>query len=146
MSWMRKNYDPARHILFTPMNVEKYKGNVPLVMRSRYEHQFALWCDNTDKVKWWSSENIRVPYFHPVKGKIVGYWPDFIINIDNKIVLIELKPQRETIAPKMSRRKSLLREQTIFKINMAKWKAAKAFCDKYGWEFKIIVNESLKGK
>jgi hypothetical protein len=143
---MRKNYDPSRHILFTPTNIDKYKGHVPLVMRSRYEHQFAIWCDTTDKVKYWSNENIRVPYFHPIKRKQVGYWPDFLININNKIIMIELKPLRETIRPKVTGRKSLLNEQVKFVINSAKWHAAKAFCDKYGWEFKVITNESLKNK
>lgn len=144
MSWMRKNYNPKIHTLYVPVNIDKYKGGgVPLVMRSKYELHFSKWCDATDAVIWWSNENIKVPYFHPIKRKVVGYWPDFIICINNKIIMIELKPEREVNAPRLTNRKSLLNEQGTFMVNMAKWRSAKKYCDERNWEFKIITNESL---
>jgi len=146
MSWMRSQFNPKLHTLFLPENIEKYRGNVPIVMRSKYERKFAIWCDKTSKVSWWSSENMAIPYYNPIKKRKANYWPDFIININDKVYIIELKPGKETKPPVYSKRKSLLREQLKYKINIAKWNSCKEYCNKYGYTFMVITNENLQGK
>jgi len=143
MSWLRKQFNPKMHALFTPSNIEKYRGNVPIVLRSKYEGKFANWCDNNRDIIWWSSENIAIPYRHPIKKKIVNYWPDFIICIKDKTYIIELKPESQTKPPKHSNRKSLLNEQAIYLVNKAKWQAAINYCEKFGYSFMVVKNESL---
>jgi len=146
MSWLRRQYNPKLHTLFIPKNIDKYRGNVPLVARSKYELAFCNWCDHTKNVVWWSSENLKIPYFHPIKKKQVGYWPDFILKIQDNIYVVELKPEIQTKPPVYSKRKSLLNEQAIYMTNVAKWNACKTYCEKLGYTFMVIKNESLMAK
>jgi len=147
MSWLRSQYNPKLHTLFIPKNIEKYRGNVPIVMRSKYERMFAEWCDNNPNITSWSSENLSISYYHPIKRKIVNYWPDFIIMVNNKTFIIELKPERQTKAPKYSKRKSLLDEQATYLVNKSKWKSAKEYCERMGYNFMVVTNESImRGK
>jgi hypothetical protein len=153
MGWMRSQYNPKRHKLYVPTNIEKYRGNVPIVMRSGLELKFAQWCDKTSSVLEWSNENLAIPYLHPVKKdklgnrKRVNYYPDFQIVVattnGNKVIVVEIKHEKDTVAPKVSNRKSLLNEQVAYTINLAKWQACYNFCTKYGWDFKIITNKTL---
>jgi len=145
-SWMRSQYNPKIHTLYTPINIEKYRGNVPLVMRSRAEFKFAEWCDRNPNIVWWSSENIKIPYYHPIKKKLVNYWPDFVICVHSKVYIIELKPEKQTVAPKYSKRKSLIQEQATYLVNRSKWRAAKEHCTKLGYSFMVVTNESIYKK
>jgi hypothetical protein len=139
----KANFNPRRHTLFIPKNIEKYCGRMPIILRSKYERSFAEWCDRNDKITQWECEGLPIPYYHPIKRKIVNYWPDFIIHINNKVIIIELKPEIQTKSPKHSKRKSLLNEQATYLVNKAKWDAAKSYCDKFGFGFMVIKNESL---
>lgn len=147
---MRSQFNPKLHTLYTPENIEKYKGNVPIVMRSRMERKFAEWCDRHPRILMWSSETVTVPYYNPVKKRKATYYPDFIVklrtNDGDKIYVIELKPESQTVKPKYSKRKSLLNEQMVYLINQAKWQACESFCSKYGYKFMVITNESLNKK
>jgi hypothetical protein len=144
MSWMRSQFNPKMHTLFVPENIEKYMGNVPIVMRSRMEGKFARWCDNSPSVSKWSSETLAVPYYNPVKKRKANYYPDFIVKFsNNKIYIIELKPEKECYKPVYSKRKNLLLEQSKFIVNRCKWNACKAYCDKFGYHFMVVTNESL---
>lgn len=112
-------------------------------MRSKYERQFAIWCDRNDDIVWWSSENIVIKYYHPIKKRVASYYPDFCICVNNKIIVIELKPKRECSTPKYSKRKSYLNEQAIYLVNKMKWEACKKYCERNNWQFIVITNESI---
>ena len=59
--------------------------------------------------------------------------------------MIEVKPKKQTRPPKTPKRqtKSYIYETTEYAKNMAKWKAAKEFCDDRRIEFKIITEDEL---
>jgi hypothetical protein len=136
---------------FVPRFPEKYKGRYPIVYRSEWERMYCQWCDSNQKVVSWSSESIYIPYYDPVKQKTRRYYPDFTIKYKtsrNKFVkfLIEVKPYKETIAPKSTKRKSektRMYEQTTYLTNKAKWKAAEDYCKKFGYVWKILTEKEL---
>ena len=56
---------------------EKYVGqNVPYY-RSSWELAFMKMCDSHPYITQWASENIKIPYRHPVTGKHTVYVPDY---------------------------------------------------------------------
>ena len=59
---------------------------------------------------------------------------------------MEVKPKRQTLEPKESkskRKKTYINEVLTYNKNLAKWKAAKEWCDDRMIEFKIITEEEL---
>jgi hypothetical protein len=139
-----------RHGIFNPSKPEKYKGNRRPVYRSAWELRLMRWFDESDKVLEWSSEPFPIAYFNPVKNKITRYYPDFLVKyVDHsgniKIELIEVKPYRQTIAPKPSQGKKqsvLLVEIKQYAINCAKWKSAQQFCQERQIVFKILTEKN----
>jgi hypothetical protein len=135
---------------YRPIYEEKYLGDINnIICRSNWERQFIkknLDIDNP-KIISWSSEELPIPYVSPLDNKIHRYYVDFIVRIlqndgNIKTFLIEIKPYKECIPPKsrLKNTKKYLTEMIRYSINIQKWKAARALCDKNGWEF-IIVNE-----
>ena len=60
--------------------------------------------------------------------------------------MLEVKPYKQTIAPKVTpgkRQKTILTEAQNWAVNKAKWAAAKNYCDSRGWEFKILTEKEL---
>jgi hypothetical protein len=105
-----------------------------------------LYCDRTEDVVNWASEEISIPYISPIDKKLHRYYPDFIVKTaKGRKLIIEIKPYRQTAQPKAPKRKTkaYLREQLEYIKNNAKWKAAKAFCEDKGFEFKIITEKEL---
>ena len=137
---------------FTPKNIRKYKGDYRnIIYRSSWELKFMKYCDTTPSVLEWVSEEIVVPYRSPLDNKIHRYFVDFYAKIqeaDGTITtyLIEIKPSKQTVAPKKPQRqtKSYIYEVTEYLKNQAKWKAAKEFCDDRMWKFKILTESELK--
>jgi hypothetical protein len=85
-----------------------------------------------------------------VKQKVRNYFPDFIIKVreqsgDIKKYIVEIKPKKETVAPKPRSRttKSYLHEVYTYATNQAKWKAAQEFCEDNMIGFKIITEQEL---
>ena len=98
----------------------------------------------------WGSEEIALPYRSPLDNKVHRYFPDFYIKVresNNKIkkYIIEVKPEKQTIEPKVKKRKTkgYIYEVREYVKNQAKWKAAKEFCKDRLWEFKIITEKEL---
>lgn len=99
----------------------------------------------------WQSEEVIVPYFCPTDNRNHRYFPDFVVQKRNKdgsvsIIMIEIKPERETMAPKPGKNKTkkrLLQEALTFAKNTAKWKAAERYCDERGWQFKVLTEKHL---
>ena len=136
---------------FRPLHPEKYIGNPQnIVYRSSWELRFMKWCDESTNVIQYGSEEFFIPYRSPVDNKTHRYFPDFLIKIQEqsgevKTYLIEIKPQRQTVQPKVPKRKTKnwLYEMKTYSVNQAKWAAAEEWCRSRGIEFKLITEKEL---
>lgn len=132
---------------FTPKRKTKYIGDVGAIYyRSSLELQLFIWCDKTDSIKHWSSEEIVIPYRCPVDGKIHRYFVDALIEFESgKKILIEIKPERYTLPPKQGKNKrKFLLETMEYARNRAKWEAADNFAKHNKIEFKVWTEKTLK--
>lgn len=90
-----------------------------------------LYCDRSDQIVEWSSEEIHVPYFFVEDEKWHNYYPDFIVETnDGRTIMVEIKPE----------------SQWKWEKNLAKWSYAAAYCDKNGMEFKVLGKRDLYGR
>jgi hypothetical protein len=136
---------------YTPKNPKKYKGDYHnIIYRSLWERKFMVYCDNSDNILEWGSEEVIIPYLSPWDGKIHRYFPDFYIKVKQasgniKKFIIEVKPKKQTRPPKPVTRKTKkwLNEIKTYSINDAKWKHAKEWCKDNDMEFKILTEEEL---
>jgi len=145
----------ARHYRqgkFTPKHPEKYVGNVKnIVFRSSWELRCALYFDQHPSILQWSSEEVIVDYISPVDNRAHRYFVDFIIKYKDtkgniRTSLIEVKPFCQTIQPELKSKRQMKRyitELTTWGINNSKWKSAKEFADKHGWEFRILTEKEI---
>jgi len=140
---------------FTPQNPEKYKGDARnIIYRSSWEVDFMRWCDRNENILEWGSEEFFINYLDPTSNKVRRYYPDFIIKVQEsdgsiKKYIIEVKPERQTKPPTQSpnkQRKTYITEALTYEKNLAKWRAAKEFCDDRGIIFKIITESHLGRK
>ena len=136
---------------YTPKNPKKYKGDYHnIIYRSSWERKFMVYCDNSDNILEWGSEEIIIPYLSPWDGKLHRYFPDFYIKVKQakgniKKFIIEVKPKKQTKPPKPVSRKTKrwLNEVKTYSINEAKWKHAKKWCENNNMEFKILTEDEL---
>ena len=136
---------------FTPKNPKKYTGNPHnVIYRSLWERKFMVYCDTSDAVVEWGSEEIIIPYLSPWDGRIHRYFPDFYIKVrqaDNSVrkMIIEVKPKKQCEPPKEPKRKTrkYMGEVKTWGVNSAKWKSATEWCDRNGMEFKILNEDHL---
>lgn len=140
---------------FIPKNPEKYKGDPSkIVFRSSWELTLMLKFDSNPGVIFWASEETVIQYFNPVLKRPARYFPDFVVKKQNpdgvvSTLLIEVKPKKETIPPikpetKDKRKlRSYVRALAIYKINQAKWAAAREWCDKYKWAFVVMTEDEI---
>ena len=144
-SFFRKGY-------YTPRNPDKYIGDLRkkrIVYRSSWELDFCHFLDRNTRVLRWGSEEIAIPYVKPTDKRVHHYYPDFwmeYVTADGEVIqeLIEIKPssQVQRPSPVGKKPKQQLYEQLTYAINIAKWEAAKQFCDKYGMKFRIITENT----
>lgn len=133
---------------FTPKHPEKYVGDVTKIRyMSSYELEMHEFLDNNVNVLRWSSEEISISYIKPTDGKLHKYYPDYWVEYRTRtgdIVqeIIEVKPKQQTRTPRSNSKHSLY-EQLTFAVNVAKWKAAQAFCDAHGIKFRVITERSI---
>ena len=81
-------------------NKTKYKGDFNnVIYRSLWERSVFGWCDNNPSVKYWSSEEVIIPYYYEVDKKYHRYYVDVKIIYEDKTLLVEIKPEKETIPP-----------------------------------------------
>jgi len=127
------------------MNRDKYNGDPDkVVYRSMWEKYVFIWCDTNPKVKKWSSEEIVIPYYYDVDKKYHRYFPDIFIQTEEKSILIEIKPDKETKLPTGTRRtKKYINEGLTYIKNMNKWEAANEYCKDRNWEFQIWTEDTL---
>ena len=136
---------------YRPSNPKKYRGNASnIIYRSLWERKFMVYCDNNNKILEWGSEEIVLPYRSPIDNKVHRYFPDFYIKVKEsnckiKRYIIEIKPKKQTVEPKMKKRKTkgYIYEVYEYARNQAKWKAAEEFCKDRMWEFKVLTEEEL---
>src|SRR5690554_585542 len=134
-------------------NREKYLGDPDKVeYRSSWELKCMKQFDYSSKILAWSSEEVIIPYLSPKDGKYHRYFMDFLIITEDKsspngkkITLIEVKPKAQTVPPKSQGKKKsrYLQEAVTWEVNQAKWKYAKAYCEKKGWSFLIMTEDHI---
>lgn len=125
-------------------NPKKYVGNGLPRYRSGWEHSFMRFCDTNDNILQWASESIRIPYLHPITGKMTSYVPDFLITYrtrDNtvKAELIEIKPKGQSTITESQKP----RDRAVVAVNYAKWDAAVKWCRKQGLSFRVITEDDM---
>ena len=136
---------------FKPKNPKKYNGNPSkIVYRSSWEARCMNYFDQNDNIIWWASEEVIVPYKHPMDGRYHRYFPDFIIKVrqkngQSKTMMIEIKPEYQKIGPKKQKRKTqrYIKEVVTYAVNQAKWEAAEDYCADRRWEFKVLTENDL---
>jgi len=137
---------------FKPINYYKYLGNpTNIIYRSLWECKLMSYLDRHNDVIGWASEEIAIPYRSPLDGRKHRYYPDFYVKrkIGGSIKesLIEVKPYKQTMPPKITKSKSptkkYLNEVRAWGVNEAKWNAATEYCKDRGWDFKIMTENEL---
>ena len=129
----------------------KYAGNSGnIICRSSWENEFCHYCDTSNNILEWASEEFYIKYISPVDNRLHRYYPDFLIKVKEsngsiKTYVIEVKPKKQTRPPKKRKKVTLsyLYECKTYAVNTSKWAAAKEFCNDRKWEFKIITEQEL---
>lgn len=128
-------------------NPQKYLGDINnITYRSIWERNVMRWLDENPKVKEWGSEEIAIPYNHPIKGTKSKYYPDFFIHWeDESMAIVEVKPEVQTVPPTQPSRKTqrYLTEVATYAINQEKWKEAKALCQRNSLRFEVWTERTL---
>jgi len=138
---------------FTPKHPEKWIGDLSnIIMRSSWERKFAVWADTNPAITRVCSEHLVIPYFSEVDQKMHRYFTDFAIIVDRgdglyQKYLIEIKPKVQTLPPKRGNRATnkYIKDLATYSVNMAKWRAAEAYCTKQGMKFMVLTEEHLFG-
>ena len=126
--------------LYTIRNTTKYVGKGLPRYRSSWEWAFMNFCDTNENIMQWASEPVRIPYRHPLTGKMTTYVPDFIVtyrgpNNTLRGELIEIKPKSQAVLENVGKNKL---NQAQYVRNMAKWQAAQVYCKRMGLRFRVI--------
>lgn len=136
---------------YLPKNKEKYIGDISkIVYRSLWERATFKYLDLNPNILKWGSEEISIKY-RSIDAKTHLYFPDLYLEeklLNGGLVkkIIEIKPKRQTMPPKESKRKTrrYFAEQYVWGINNAKWFAAKNFCEHNNIVFEIWTEDKLK--
>lgn len=143
--------DTARGV-YTIINPQKYFGTKNPIYKSSWEAKIFYIMDTNPYIAKWGYECQEVPYFNPVKGKHTIYYPDIFCHVQQqdgtiKQFLIEIKPYKMCLPPPQPKvpkkvtpnnlkkyenaQRRYLVDTENFKINIEKWKNAKAWCDRH---------------
>ena len=137
---------------YSPVNKEKYQGNpTNVIYRSLWERKFMKWCDLSESVIKWGSEETVVPYVSPLDNKIHRSFIDFYVQLRDKdgilkSYLVEVKPKKYTKPPKTNpkrKTRAWFSEVKNWGVNEAKWKAAEEFAKDKNWQFIILTEDHL---
>ena len=137
---------------FRPKRPKKYKGDpTQIIYRSLWEKKFMEYCDLTENISQWQSEEFWIPYKSPLDNRVHRYFPDFFIKYRDALgkmrnVVIEVKPAKQLKMPKKNpkkRTKSWVYEVQTYVVNQAKFKAAESYCADRKYEFKIMTEKEL---
>lgn len=115
-------------------------SGTPIIYRSSYEKRFIYWCESDNRVKFWGSECMAIPYMSVTDQKQHSYYPDFVVEMTNgEKWIIEIKPKSQCVRP-VNPNGWLWNEYTK---NIAKWAEAKRFCKSRGYKFKVLTEETI---
>lgn len=137
---------------FVPKNTSKYIGDpTKILCRSLWERKFCKYLDENKNILRWAFEKIEIPYKSPIDGLLHFYIPDFLLekrNKDNTIstILVEIKPYKQTKQPVLTENtssRSYAKNVKTYKINEAKWEAAREFCKKNEIKFVILTEKEI---
>ena len=136
---------------YQPTHPSKYRGDpTKIIYRSLWELKFMKYCDSNANILEWGSEEVIVPYRSPIDNRYHRYFPDFYIKVKEstgkiKRMIIEIKPQKQCIEPKVQKKKtrSYVYQVCEYAKNQAKWEAAKEFSEDRKWEFKVLTENEL---
>jgi hypothetical protein len=137
---------------FKIKNPQKYMGDsTNVIYRSLMELNFMKWCDKSDFILKWSSEEVVIPYISPMDKKKHRYFPDFLIQTPKGWTLIEVKPLIQTKPPKklliekltLKKKRRYVKAVQTWLVNDAKWNAAKRVCEVKGWNWTIMSEKHL---
>lgn len=136
--------------VFKPKNPKKYKGAHPIIFRSGPELRLMKFADENDRVIYWQSESVPIPYVKPIDGRVHRYYIDFTFFFQRKDgeidrYLIEYKPFKQTLLPVRGKKteKTFLTEQVTYATNQAKWRAASQFAKSQGMKFIVLTEKDL---
>jgi len=132
---------------YTVQNPDKYDGDpTNVVFRSLWERQVFKFMDTNPNVLKWQSEETVIPYRCKTDNRIHRYFIDVKMVTKDKTYLIEIKPKKQTQAPKEPKRKTkkYITEVMTYIKNTSKWETATAYCADRGWEFQIWDEDTLK--
>jgi len=144
-----KNYKQGK---FKPKNPQKYDGNpTEIYFRSSYELKMFQYCDLTESVISYQSEEFCIPYRSPIDGHIHRYFPDMKLKYKDKngnyrTLVVEIKPAKDLKMPETNpkrRTKSWAYSVKMWVVNQAKWEACREYCKDRGWEFKVFTEREL---
>ncbi len=127
-------------------NKTKYVGDFNnVIYRSLWERAVFAWCDKNPEIKGWSSEEIVIPYYYDVDKKYHRYYVDVKIVFEDKTLLIEIKPEQQTLPPVGPKKtKKYITEGLTYIKNMNKWEAADSYAKDRGWEFQVWTEKTLQ--
>lgn len=136
---------------YIPKNAEKYVGQYPIICRSSWEYRYCEWLDVNPAVLEWSSEGHCIRYVDPFQqNRTRRYFPDYYVCLwtgkGKKRYIVEVKPEKDLKPPPAKSKKSqkTIRAMThTYLINQAKFKAAEAYAEKLGYEFRVITEKTL---
>ena len=136
---------------YTIKHTSKYGGDPTRVFfRSLWERQAFRWLDENPQVAKWSSEEVVIPYKCKTDGRIHRYFVDLKVTFQegNKTYLIEIKPKKETIPPRITKAsrpsKKYIQEVMKYAKNISKWEAATEYARDNLWEFQVWTEDDLK--
>jgi len=109
-----------------------------------------VYCDTSNAIIEWGSEEIIIPYLSPKDGQMHRYFPDFYIKVKQadgiiKKMIIEVKPKVQCKPPKEPKRRTRrwINAVMTYGVNDAKWRYATDWCENNGMEFKILTEDHL---
>ena len=132
---------------------EKYLGKTDRVRYlSLWERNVIKTFDRSKYILQWvaptGNMDFTIPYISPVDGMAHRYIPDFMALVkqrNGELVkfLIEVKPENQTKPPKLPKSgrktKKWQRAMVTYAINRAKWDAARLWCEKNGFIWKVMT-------
>ena len=130
---------------FRPKNWQKYKGDpTKIIYRSSWELHVMLWLDRDASILEWSSEELIIPYIHPLDKEAHRYFPDFVVKMRTldgiETHILEVKPEAQIQEPARPKKinRGFAQKVLTYAINQAKWDMAKQYAKKRGWKFTLL--------
>lgn len=154
-----KNYHNGNFIPINKNKVIKLNNDGGIYYRSSLEYKVLLYLDKMDSIIRYGCEFIEIDYILKDKdglGSKHRYYPDVYYELqcqDGSVrrILMEIKPHDQVHTPnikedKLNTQKRLKNAKyTIdeWNKNLCKWEAAILYCEKKGFEFKILHEKEI---